>query len=129
MRMLVRDEKVVMDEVNKFWSNFCAGNASVCLSKEVLLEGGYDLNYIKSYTRENAMAEEITLECENKREVVKLINEVFNGRGTHVEWKKRRVSLVHKEGCKKCVRNYRAIAIISIVRKVCIMMVKERMND
>ena len=46
----------------------------------------------------------------------------LNGRDVPVEWKQSRMNLVHKGGCKKCVRNYRPIAIIS---KVSMMMVKE----
>ena len=67
----------------------------------------------------------MALGVNNKREVVRLMNEVFNGRDVSKEWKKSRVNLVYKGGCKKSVKNHRPFAIISNVCKVCMMMREE----
>ena len=44
------------------------------------------------------------------------------------EWKDSRVVLVHKGGSKKEVRNYRPIAIIHVICKLFMMLIRDSIN-
>ena len=129
---VIKSEKEGMNDIESFWSKLftSAGNASMGLRKyrvgEGMIEGecGFTLCefefVLKKLRREKEMDEDgviaehlMALDVRNKREVVKLMNEVLNGRDVPKEWKKSRVNLVYKGGCKKSVKSYGPIAIIS----------------
>ena len=44
------------------------------------------------------------------------------------EWKESRVVLVHKEGSKKEVRNHRPVAIINVICKLFMMLIRDSIN-
>ena len=52
------------------------------------------------------------------------MNYVLSGECIPNEWKENRVVLVHKGGCKKEVMNYRPIAIINIICKLLMMLMR-----
>ena len=57
-----------------------------------------------------------------------LMNYVLSGESIPKEWNESRVVLVHKEGSKKEVRNYRPIAIINVICKLFMMLIRESIN-
>ena len=57
-----------------------------------------------------------------------LVNDVLSGESIPTEWKEGIVLLVHKGGSKKQVRNYRPIAIINVICKLLIMLIRDRIN-
>ena len=59
---------------------------------------------------------------------MRLLNDVFKGGCIPKEWKESRVVLVHKGGSKKELKNYRPVAIISVVCKLFMMVLRERIN-
>ena len=58
----------------------------------------------------------------------RLLNDVLMGGCIAKEWKESRVVLVHKGGSKKELKNYRPVAIINVVRKLFMMVLRERIN-
>ena len=62
------------------------------------------------------------LEVEEVEEVEKLIglmNRILNGADIPKEWNESRVKLLHKGGRRDDLNNYRPIAIISVICKLC----------
>ena len=57
-----------------------------------------------------------------------LMNYVLSDECIPKEWKESRVVLVHKGGCKKEVRNYRLIAIINVIWKLVMMLIRDSIN-
>ena len=57
-----------------------------------------------------------------------LMNDVLSGKSIPKEWKESGVVLVHKEGSKKEVRNYRPIAIINVICKMFMMLIIDSIN-
>ena len=57
-----------------------------------------------------------------------LINDMLCGESILNEWKVSRVVLVHKGGSKKEVSNYRPIAIINVICKLFMMLIRDSIN-
>ena len=57
-----------------------------------------------------------------------LMNDVLMGGCIPEEWKESRVVFVHKGGSKKELKNYRPVAIINVVCKFFMMVLRERIN-
>ena len=57
-----------------------------------------------------------------------LMNDVLSGESIPNEWKESRVVLVHKGGSKKEVSNYRPIAIINVICKLFMMLIRDSIN-
>ena len=57
-----------------------------------------------------------------------LLNDVINGGNIPGQWKESRVALVYKGGDVSKLKNYRPIAIISVICKLCMIIVRDRMN-
>ena len=58
-----------------------------------------------------------------------LLNEVLSGECIANEWKESRVVLVHKGDIKKELKNYRPVAIINVMCKLFMMVVRERIIE
>ena len=59
---------------------------------------------------------------------MRLLKDVLMGGCIPKEWKESTVVLVHKEGSKKELNNYRPVAIINVVCKLFMMVLRERIN-
>ena len=57
-----------------------------------------------------------------------LMNDVLSGESISKEWKESREVLVHKGGSKKEVSNYRPIAIINVICKLFMMLIRDSIN-
>ena len=60
--------------------------------------------------------------------LMRLLNDVLMEGCIPKEWKESRVVSVHKGGSKKELKNYRPVAIINIVCKLFMMVLRERIN-
>ena len=58
----------------------------------------------------------------------KEMNGILNGADIPKEWKESRVKLLHKGGRTDELKNYRPIAILNITCKLCMLMVRERID-
>ena len=58
----------------------------------------------------------------------KVMNGILNGADIPKEWKESRVKLLHKGGRTDELKNYRPIVIINITCKLCMLMVRERID-
>ena len=65
---------------------------------------------------------------QNLKNVRVLMNDVLSGECIPKEWKESRVVLVHNEGSRKEVRNYRPIVIINVICKLCMMLIRDSIN-
>ena len=68
------------------------------------------------------------LELEEVKKLRGLINGILNGADIPKEWKEGRVKLLHKDGRPDELKNYRPIAIINTTCKLCMLMVRKRMD-
>ena len=68
------------------------------------------------------------LEVEEVEKQRDMMNEILNGADIPKLWKESRMQLLHKGGRTDELKNYRPIAIISVTCKLCMLMVKERIN-
>ena len=57
-----------------------------------------------------------------------LMNGILNGADIPKEWKESRVKLLHNTGRTDELKNYRPIAIIHITCKLCMLIVRERID-
>ena len=57
-----------------------------------------------------------------------LMNDVLSDKSIPNEWKESRVVLVHKGGNKKEISNYRPIAIINVICKLFMMLIRDSKN-
>ena len=69
------------------------------------------------------------LELEEVDKLTNLMNRILNGAAIPNEWKERKVKLLHKGGSKDELKNYRPIAIISVICKLYMLMVRERIDQ
>ena len=69
------------------------------------------------------------LEVEDVEKLRGLMNGILNGAAIPKEWKESKVKLLHKDGRREDLKNYRPIAIISVICKLCMLMVRERINE
>ena len=56
------------------------------------------------------------------------MNGILNGVDIPKEWKDSRVKLLHIDGRRDELNNYQPIAIISVLCKLCMLMVRKRIN-
>ena len=56
------------------------------------------------------------------------MNGILNGADIPKEWKESRVKLLHKGGRTDELKNYRPIATINVTCKLCILMLRERID-
>ena len=68
------------------------------------------------------------LEVEEVEKLRGLMNGILNGAVIPKEWRESRMKLLHKGGRTDELKNYRPIAIISITCKLCMLMVRERID-
>ena len=68
------------------------------------------------------------LEVEEVEKLRGLMNGILNGADIPKEWKESRVKLLHKGGRTDELKNYRPIAIKNITCKLCMLMVRERID-
>ena len=68
------------------------------------------------------------LEVEEVDKLRGLMNGILNGADIPKEWKESRVKLLHKGGRRDELKNYRHIVIISVICKLCMLMVRERID-
>ena len=57
-----------------------------------------------------------------------LLNDVIDGGAIPLQWKESGVLLVHKGGNMSELKNYHPIAIINVICKLCMIIVKDRVN-
>ena len=79
-------------------------------------ESGVMAEYLKSH------------EVEEVEKIGGMMNGILNGADITKKWKEIRVKLMHKIGRTDELKNYRPIAIINITCKLCMMMVRERID-
>ena len=146
--MLVDDDETVKREIENFWSVLFAttGEARLNVEKEKIqngmMYGGGEISKdelngaIVKLKRDKAaddsgmIAEYVKALSETDREKLRIgLNDVVNGGSIPKEWKESRVVLIHKGGNHSDMKNYRPIAIISIVCKICMMIVRDRINE
>ena len=99
---------------------FSQQEMSITIKKMKENKAAYESGVILEYL--NALEEE---EVENLRG---LMNGILNGVDIPKEWKESRVKLLHKSGRRDELKNYRHIAIISVICKLCMLMVRERID-
>ena len=68
------------------------------------------------------------LELEEVEKLRGLMNGILNGADIPKEWKESRMKILHKGGRTAALKNYRPIAIINITCKLCMLMVRERID-
>ena len=68
------------------------------------------------------------LELEEVEKLRGLMNGILNGTDMLIEWKEGRVKLLHEGGRADELKNYRPIAIINLTCKLCMLMVRERID-
>ena len=68
------------------------------------------------------------MEVEEVEKLRGLMNGILNGADIPKEWKESRVKFLHKGGRTDELKNYRLIAIINIACKLCMLMVRERID-
>ena len=141
----VNDEQEMVKEVKIFWGNLFCTNGKVTLGqkremigKGMTSEGQIfsQMSFAMKKMKENKAADESGVIAEYlnalaQEEVEKLgglMNGIMNGVYIPKEWKESRVKLLHKGGRTDELKNYRPIAIISITCKLCMLMVRERLD-
>ena len=143
----VNDEQEVVKEVDRYWGNLFCTNGKVILGekKEMIGKGMTSEGQIFSQQemsvaikkmKENKAADESgviaeylkALEVKEVEKLRGLMNGILNGADIPKEWKERRVKLLHKGGRTDELKNYQPIAIINITCKLCILMVRERID-
>ena len=143
----IADEEKVKDIIENFWGDlFCLkGNAIYGVKKE-LVDGGMKkevwsindqdlkraikLMKVNKATDESGMIAEYikALGEQDLKNLRVLMNDVLSGESIPNEWKESRVVLVHKGGSKKEVSNYRPIAIINVICKLFMMLIRDSIN-
>ena len=69
------------------------------------------------------------LEERDEHNLRTLLNKVLSEGFIPNEWKESRVVLVHKGGSKKELKNYRPVALINVMCKLFVMVVREIINE
>ena len=140
----VNDEQEVVKEVERFWSNLFCTNGKVTLGQKNEMVGNgmtsegqifsqQEMNIAIKKMKKNKAADEsgVIAEYLKALEVEKLrglMNGILNGADILKEWKESRVKLLHEGGRTDELKNYRPIAIINITCKLCMLMVRERID-
>ena len=143
----VNDEQEVVKEVERFWGNLFCTNGKVTLGQKKEMIGNrmtsegqifsqQEMSVAIKKMKENKAADESgviaeylkALEVEEVEKLRGLMNGILNGAYIPKEWKESRVKLLHKGGRTDELKNYRPIAIINITCKLCMLMVRERID-
>ena len=145
--MLVNQEQDVVAAIEAFWSKLfsLSGSVKMGIKKTVEVEamakgGGFSQNELKiavGHMKSNKAIDESgimseylkALNPESMRKLRRLLTEIMEGGRIPDEWKKSRVALIYKGGGEQELKNYRPIAIINVTCKMCMMMIKERLNN
>ena len=148
--VLVDNDETVKREIENFWSVLFAttGEARLNVDKEKKQNGMMygsgeilkdELNgaiIIVKLKRDKAaddnrmIVEYLKALGETDREKLRIgLNDVVNGGSIPKEWKESRVVLIHKGVNPSDLKNYRPIAVLSIVCKICIMIMRDRINE
>ena len=140
-------EEDIKEEIGKFWGAIfrTKGEAVLGVPKERGLNGLEDtvevgeeeLNKVVKElkngkaTGEDEIAGEYLkqLNTISREQLRTEINMVFNGGPIPLSWKRSRICLIPKGGDQKNVRNYRPIAITSVIYKVAMIILRNRIND
>ena len=93
---------------------------SVAIKKMKENKAAYESGVIAEYLK--------ALEVEKVEKLRGLMNRIFNGAVIPKEWKEIRVKLLHKGGRTDVFKNYQSNAIINVTCKVCMLMVRERID-
>ena len=133
--------------IEKFWGDlFCMNGDAKHGSKKESLDGG--MKNREGYINEKELKRIIKLMKDNKptdesgmiveytkamgeqdlNNLMRLLNDVLMGGCIPKEWKDSRVVLVHKGGSNKELKNYRPVAILKVVCKFFMMVLRERIK-
>ena len=140
----VNDEQEVVKEVEILWKFYTNGKVTPAQKREMIGNGmtsegqifsqqeiSVAINKMKENKAEDesgVIAEYLNaLEVEEVEKLRGLMNGILNGADIR-EWKESRVKLLHKGGRTDELKNYRPIAIINITCKLCMLMVRERID-
>ena len=146
---LVDDSVQVKREIGLYWSKLfnMDGNAKLGIEKGKIGAGMFEVENVEISVKElkdalkcmkSEKAEDETgviaeyLKALNERGCEKLrevLNVIMNGGEIPKEWKESRVTLIHKGGSAHELKNYRPIAIVNIVCKLCMIIIRNRMNE
>ena len=92
-----------------------------CMTSEGQIFSQQEMSVAIKKIKENKAADESGV-------IAGLMNGILNGADIPKEWKENRVKLLHKGGRTDEWKNYRPIAIINITCKLCMLMVRERID-
>ena len=134
--------------MERFWGKlFCTnGNATLGLRKEMIGNGMVceeqpfslqEMRFAIKKMKENkamdlsvVIAEYMeVLEVEDEEKLRGLMNGILNGARIPKEQKESRVKLLYKGGRRGTLKNYLPIAIINVICKLCMLRVRERINE
>ena len=133
----IDDEIMLKAMIKKFWGDlFCMNGDATHGSKKEIVYGG--MKNREGFINEKELKRTITLMKiaeyvkalgdQDLNNLMRLLNDVLMGGCIPKEWKESRVVLVHKGGNKKELKNYRPVAIINVVCKLFMMVLRERIN-
>ena len=140
-------EEDLRKEISRVWGDlFCTeGEASIGIDKESSLEGLVELRNVdeeelqmtlnrlrngKAVGEDDVAGEYLkALKAVGREQLGMEINSVFNGGEIPISWKRSRVLLIPKGPKQDDVKNYRPIAIISVICKVAMMIMRNRLNE
>jgi hypothetical protein len=87
------------------------------------------LNTGRAWDEEGVSGEHLkALKEVGKEALRRVLNDVLNGGEIPPSWRRSRVMLLHKGGERKCISNYRPVAITSVVYKVFMMILRSRLE-
>ena len=140
----IDDERMLKAMIEKFWGDlFCIHGDATHGSKKKIVDGG--MKNREGFINEKELKRTIKLMKENKatdesgmiakyikalgdqdlNNRMRLLNDVLMGRCIPKEWKEGSVVLVHKGRSKKELKNYRPVAIINVVYKLFMLVLRE----
>ena len=144
---IIADEEKVRDIIENFWGDLLCLKENVTYGvKKELVDGGMKkevwsindqdlkraikLMKVNKATDESGMITEYikVLGEHDFKNLSVLMNDVLSGESIPREWKESRVVLVHKGGSKKEVSNYGPIAIINVICKLFMMLIRDGIN-
>ena len=144
---VIEGEDDIKSEIEKFWGALfrTKGEAMLGIAKEKGLDGLERMLEVREdevnkvikelkngkATGEDEVAGEYLkqLNTISREQLRTEINSVFNGGPVPISWKRSRVSLIPKGGDQKNIKNYRPIAITSIIYKVAMMILRDRLME
>ena len=145
MKILIEKGKEKNDMLEKFWGDLFSMNVDATHgSKKEIVDGGMknregfinekELKRTSQLMKENKATDESGMIAEyvkalgdqDLNNLRRLLNDVLMGGCIPKEWKESRVSA--QGGSKKELKNYRPVAIINVVCKLFMMVLRERIN-